>query len=312
VARVNLREDAMAKSHRPNTLFSFKTCPIIGNLDFGELLISIQPSSLKNLTTQIERGRTDGVKNDISKILNIEPYKEGDALGGWTMGMFREFLETTPSKRVKLRLFDHRIPELTQQLIDQLPGLAREAGIVAPARANYGSKLGIYRVEVPEDIEALHHFSSFVGTQSLEPFEQFYASTQTIPIQPLTEELFPQPDADQDYPVVGIIDSGTDPDNAHLQAWVETRDENLVPRIDQNNEHGSLVAGTIINGKQFNNNHPGFPEGNAKVVDVVAIPGTGQIDELDLIDAVRFACTTYPNINPSFAIRPRKRLFLGV
>ena len=69
-----------------------------------------------------------------------------------------------------------------------------------------------------------------------------------------------------------------------------------MPRIDQDNEHGSLVAGTIINGKAFNNNHPGFPSGNAKVVDVVAIPDGGKIDAIDLLDALRHAFTAHPSI----------------
>lgn len=296
VARVTLRDDAWAKSHRPAKLFSPRTCPIIGNQSFGELLISVQPNSLEKLMRQVDHGCTFEARNDISKILSINPYREKDALGGWTIEMIAKFLENVPSKRVKLRLFDHRTPELSQQLVDFLPRLSETAGIGVPVRANYGSKLSIFRLDIPSDIEQLHLFSSFVGTQSLEPFEQFYVSTQTIPVKPVTNDLFPKPVPDEEYPIVGMIDSGTDPDNEHLQAWVSVRDESLVPRDDQNNHHGSLVAGTLINGKRFNNDHPGFPDCNVKVVDVVALPASGRLDELDLIDAVSYACSNYPDI----------------
>jgi hypothetical protein len=296
VARVTLRDDAIAKSHRPDALFSKETCPIIGNLNFGELLVSIAPMQLKGLTAHLDNGRKEAVNNDISKILRIEPYTEMDALRGHSLQELRDYLEAFHSKRIKLRLFDHRNPELNRRIMDALPRLAEAAGIAVPVQMNYGPKLCMYQIAVPEDIELLHHLSSFVGTQCLEPFDQFNVSAQTIPIKPLPKELLPSPDPDGQYPVVGIIDTGTDPDNARLQEWVITRDESLTPRDDQNNEHGSFVAGMVINGKQLNHNHPGFPDSRAKIVDVVAIPGSGRVDEIDLIDAVRYALTTYPDV----------------
>ena len=96
---------------------------------------------------------------------------------------------------------------------------------------------------------------------------------------------------------MGIIDTGTDPNNEHLQAWIEVRDETMIPSIDQNNEHGSLVAGMVINGKKLNNEHPEFPSGQIKVVDVVALPGAGRIGEPELIDALRYAFTTYRHVH---------------
>ena len=39
VAVASLKDDAIAKSHRPSVLFNNHTCPIIGVRGFGELLI---------------------------------------------------------------------------------------------------------------------------------------------------------------------------------------------------------------------------------------------------------------------------------
>src|SRR5437867_616029 len=46
VARVILKDKALAKSHRPSTLFSQNTCPIIGGRNFGEMLVSVQQEGL--------------------------------------------------------------------------------------------------------------------------------------------------------------------------------------------------------------------------------------------------------------------------
>lgn len=243
VARVRLRDEALAKSYRPDALFNYSTCPIIGNLGLGELLISIQPNSLKELQQLLDRRRGDKVYNDVSKIQSIAPYKEDDALGGLDIEHIQRFLRESRATRLKLRLFNHRHPELNQRLIEQLPGLSEIAGIGLPRRENYGSKLTIFSIDIPEDIEQLRTFSRYVGTQSLQPFEQFIVSTQSIPLHPLSEDMLPKPNPDEEYPTVGIIDTGTDPNNALLQEWVEVRDESQIPRIDQNNEHGSLVAG---------------------------------------------------------------------
>ena len=49
VAKLNLKDKAIAKSHRPSTLFNEDTCPIIGDIDFGKLLISITKNGLTKL-----------------------------------------------------------------------------------------------------------------------------------------------------------------------------------------------------------------------------------------------------------------------
>jgi subtilisin family serine protease len=54
------------------------------------------------------------------------------------------------------------------------------------------------------------------------------------------------------YPLVGVIDSGTDPNNMLLRPWVAIRDEDDVPAVDQDNNHGSFVAGLIANGRTLN------------------------------------------------------------
>src|SRR5438445_236191 len=54
IARLKLRDDALAKSHRPMETFTDETCPIVGDLDeAGELLVLVSPSRLDRLSKKI-------------------------------------------------------------------------------------------------------------------------------------------------------------------------------------------------------------------------------------------------------------------
>ena len=65
VARVTLREEAFAKSHKPKSIFNEKTCPVIGAENFGELLITVMPNSIQNLIQTISTNDSFSVKNDV-------------------------------------------------------------------------------------------------------------------------------------------------------------------------------------------------------------------------------------------------------
>ncbi|AOR63765.1 hypothetical protein [Pectobacterium wasabiae] len=52
IVKVTLKEEALAKSHRPLNLFSPQTCPIVGSLDFGELLVSATATGLNKLKSK--------------------------------------------------------------------------------------------------------------------------------------------------------------------------------------------------------------------------------------------------------------------
>ena len=296
VARVTLRTEAIAKSHRPTALLTPNTCHIIGGEDFGQLLVSVNPRTLQRLAQTVEAGTGEGIRNDVAKIISIEPYSARDALGDWTTETLHAFLHEQRIHTLKLRLFNHRNPELNQLLLSALVRMAEHENIAPPQELRYAPSLRVFRIQAPRRPEKLAELVSFVGTQSLDVFEQFAVSAQATVVSQLTEDDLPGPRPNEEYPVVGIIDSGTDPNNPHLQAWVQTRDEHLVPRALQNNNHGSLVAGMIVNGRGFNHDDDGFPAGKARIVDVVAIPKAGTTTEDDLLDSIRYAFETHPNV----------------
>jgi len=231
VARLRLSEDTIAKTHRPDYLLQ-DTCPIIGGEDFGELLVSVRPQGLARLKDFVARTTDSRLKSDIGKIKGIEPYTSEDVLGEWSVSQFKRLLREHEIRDLKFRLFTHRDRELDARLLHALEEMAGRYKLPAPIPLNYGAGIRLYRITLPA-YEAFDELTHYVGTQSLSLFQYFTVSTQSTHLADLAPDQVPPPDPDRDYPIVGIIDSGTDPNNPQLQAWVVDRDEIDAPRVDQ-------------------------------------------------------------------------------
>lgn len=280
VARVILKKDAIAKSHRPTELFSEETCPIIGCEGFGSLLIQISRTGLKKLSEKFKKD-TNSANAAISTLVAIEPFK---------FELHHRF--DSKKKSFKLRLFDHGNDDLNEKIRSQLVDLTKIMGIPLPRKLNYGTHLQVFELICEKD-EQLCQLSNFVGTQSLNNFSEFEVESQAIPAGNMDTESFPLPD--DDLPIVGLIDSGVSLNNPYLQAWIVDRDEEDIPSIDQDNSHGTFIAGLIVNGREFNHGNNVFPRSRARIVDVVAMP-KGGTDEYTLLETIRRVVPKYPNV----------------
>ncbi|MEZ6115641.1 MAG: S8 family peptidase [Pirellulaceae bacterium] len=295
VARVVLKEDSLAKSHRPRRLFSEDTCPVIGSQAFGQLFVSVDAQGLSRLENRIDTGTTRDIEADISTVSRIEPYTAENALG--TLGAIgiKSYIEKSSTDKLKLKLFCHGDTEADDAVLTAFLALLRELGLEEAEQVAYASHLRVYRLRgVTADV--VPRLASFVGTQSLSPFPQFGLFAQYIPTGTPDESTFPPPQPNVNYPVVGVIDSGTDPRNRFLTPWVLDRDEEDVPASDQDNNHGSFVAGLIANGRILNHDDVRFPSAQARVIDVVAMPKVGTpVFEDDLLATIRRVIKKYPN-----------------
>lgn len=94
-ARIRLHAHAVTKSHRPRTLFSAKTCPIIGAGSLGELFIKTTLEGLDLLTDRIEAGHSRQVVKELSAILTVEPITPAFRCSGQTA---RDILRDCPRR----------------------------------------------------------------------------------------------------------------------------------------------------------------------------------------------------------------------
>jgi hypothetical protein len=146
----------------------------------------------------------------------------------------------------------------------------------------------------PERIPAVR---AHPAVEDLSPFPEYHAvRTLCHPKGMVTADVFPAPVPGVEYGLMGLIDSGTDRNNPHLQAWVVARNEDFVRPEMQDNTHGSFVAGMAIHGRLLNANHGDFPSTSARVVDVVALDRDGKIDEYDLLTVIDKALDNYPEV----------------
>ncbi len=281
VASVRLRPDAVAKSHRPSDLFTPDTCPIIGGNALGELFVSVRPDGLQRLGAVIERGETRTLKANISTIESIQPYRREDALEGGSLAAV-ENATAKAGRPLKVRLFRFGSPADDAAVEADFRRRLTANNIRDVARMEYADGLRVYRIQEARP-ERIARLSQFVGIRSMSAFPGFeVVKTASHPLHKLCEADFPRPDDGREYPLVGLIDTGTDPLNPFLKPWVVARYEK-VPRSHQNNSHGTFVAGMLVHGKRLNHNHDGFPEASAMIVDVVAIEGNGLIQEDQLV-----------------------------
>ncbi|WP_108653110.1 S8 family anti-phage peptidase IteS [Dongshaea marina] len=294
VAKVTLRKEALAKSHRPLQLFNNKTCPIVGTLDFGELLVSATSDGLDKLKAKILDGKSQKIISNISAIEKIEPYSELDRLNG----IESEYIEKVAvgGDKIKLKLFDHQDLKKNNLLKQALKEFADEYNIQLKD-LKYGKAKGLMSATL-SDRSALAGLAKFIGLRSISPIPKFKISDlnlQASPIGLVDEQLLPSPKNGEEYPVVGVIDSGVCPSSTLLEPWILAR-ENFVPPGQEDYTHGTMVAGLIINSKSLNYQDERFPETQAMIVDVNVFPKDGGTSEDDLVAIIEEVVPKYPQV----------------
>ncbi|MGN8009444.1 S8 family anti-phage peptidase IteS [Acinetobacter sp. 22301] len=294
VAKITLKEEAIAKSHRPTALFSQSTCPIIGTMGFGEILVSATPQGLKSLKNKILTTEAKKPTANISTIEKIEPFTERERLNYYDWNQLNKKINNS---LIKLSIFDHQDFEENEKLKKALFELAKEHNIPIE-ELHYGSIKNLYVARVEND-SVRDVLGNFIGLRSVLPMP-YYQTLDTInPMVVLSNadiSVFPAPDATKDYPVVGVIDSGVCPNNTLLSPWVVAR-ESYVPSGLEDYNHGTMVAGLIVNSKALNHNDHRFPSSQAKIVDVNVFPRSSVgISEDDLISAIAEVIPKYPEV----------------
>lgn len=291
VARVRLKEDAIAKSHRPSNLLSAAT-PVIGVENFGELLVSVRPNGLRTLADRIEHDDTNMRRADISTIQTILPYGESDAIHG-DLDVLKA--EAKREHVLKLRLFDHGNTAVNANVYNAFIERLKTLKLPMPEELPYGNDVRVFKLQgvTPESVEPL---ARFAGTQRLSVFPRYHSiETASIAVRNLAPNDFPAPEAGVEYPAVGIIDSGTNPADLFLSRWIIGREE-YVPQGNQSYDHGNFVAGLIAHPRRLNQGDDRFPATSAKIVDIVAMPATGGIREDDLLSILEEVLPKYPQV----------------
>ena len=282
--RVKLVPKAAAKSHRPESLFSAQSCPIVGGGSLGELFIKATPEGLDRLTRTIEHNDTDRMMKELSCVETIEVVTpDFRRVGRHAADVLRNSPRGKRGFIARVNLFNFGANHGQPQLVTDLEAVCKGRGIIlstkgySPSSFTYGAEC-----KTVEDVEAL---SRVVGVRSISPMPLIRTirpkmfSAQPLPALPT------KADVTGDFPVVVVVDSGIATDIPGLESWVMGRDAQVAPPYS-NTDHGTFVAGLICWGGQLNPTIAGIDSSPCGVYDLQVIPNDdpGKGDTLPLFE----------------------------
>ena len=178
-ARVKLHPLARAKSHRPGTLFSSRTCPIIGGGALGELFVKATPEGLDKISAQIYGGDSQRIVKELSAVSVIEPVTPEIRRGRRTA---RDILRDCPRRSngflVRVRLFDFDDGGVQGELYKDFIGICQRREI-SVASDGYSERSLTYEVNCRsvDDIEAI---AACAGVRSISAMPIVRVAHQTL------------------------------------------------------------------------------------------------------------------------------------
>lgn len=289
VAKVTLKPEALAKSHRPSRILSDDTCPIIGVGTFRELFVRATPHGLSSLREKIRTDQTrEGIAN-ISTLVELTAVTVEDRLAVTTSDQIAPIMRRVDiDGLIKVQLFDHRDGQINSAVLANFQAWLASLGAQLRRSMQYTPSMTVHEVSVRGDqlTELVRHR----GIRAATVMPRYTALRQrSIPVTGVEVPILSPPNTKQEYPTVGVIDSGVSPACLPISPWVMAT-EQYVATGEENHDHGTFVAGIIAFGAQTNP-LPGFdPGGPCLILDVAALPNgdptrgtTGVLSETELV-----------------------------
>ncbi|ONF90597.1 S8 family peptidase [Leptospira santarosai] len=233
---VSIKEEAIAKSHRPmiESLFigDGNESNLIELNSGNELLFSINNI---NHFDKIRRNLSNFEYNKkaisaIEEIVAFSPYVDDKARN---------------SEILKVKLFNFNDKRLNDSLVNTLSEFCKERKIKFKEKS-YTKSLSVFRLEKFSD-EAFNELIQLDGIVSLEPMPFVTVDLQSLAHQ--SSVAIKIPVADKQYPTIGFLDSGI-ANIPHLNPWIKDV-SSPYPESELNKDHGTFCAGITVYGNEL-------------------------------------------------------------
>jgi hypothetical protein len=262
VGKVIMKEKAIAKSHKPTSLFKDNTCPIVGSEKLDEILVKVTQQGIIHLINTVAQQPGEEVKKTLTKVQEIRPYTFSEKI---EIQNFDQLNSIEQPLKKKLFSFDDNTDN--EYYIKGFEKLIIEHGLQAK-RVNYGKNLCIYKLAC-KDKEVLNQLIDYPGVHKVSFFPHYASDFPHLINADRQLSNLPMPIQGMDYPIIGIIDSGIAPGHKYLEPWIYKR-EIFVGDAYRNYEHGTFVAGMIQYGNTLNSNLK--QQQHYRILDVVVSP----------------------------------------
>lgn len=288
VAKITVRDEAIAKSHKPDELC--KKCPIIGTEDLNEIYIKVKKDTISQMIKLVENPTSKKMKANMTTIVDILPIDADEKVSTGLNEMTREEFDYIKS-RIKLKLFDFNDEYDNNQIWGYVTSKLDELNLSESKELiSYGDNIKYIKLNI-ESKEDILNIASINGVKSVDFFQEYSTPTNKLRETEAEIERILESDFIESDVTIGIIDGGISDANSFLEPYVIAREE-YVPAKYKNPSHGTFIASTIQYGNLLN----GLPESthyHFKFVDVVAMPNadedfglTDGIDEDDLMQII--------------------------
>jgi len=274
-----IHSDAHAKSHRgriTGVLEIDGNDNVIG-MDGDDRILSIVSSTavLDSMEEVLSAEENAVVISSISGMEAYQPYVE-------------PYDKIHNSYRV--RLIDYNDFDRNNLVRLMFEHYCQEKGIAVKARVRFTSDMMLFRVSL-DSADMLGELREFEGLYSAEITYPIYTVYDSAASEMGVEEK--QPDGYQEYPVVGVLDSGIE-NISYLSCWKTQDKYESYPEEYQNRGHGTAVAGIIEYGDELN----GFSTTSlpgVQLFDATVYPNYDIYPE-DLVENIREAIERNPEI----------------
>lgn len=285
LTEVLLNESATAKSYRPavrKLLDMANKRNVIGMTSVGKLIVKVDSKQdLNTITRRFEtvEGASKNKRLGMAAIKSIEkhtPVVEEGIIAGDCL---------------KLQLVDYQNNEQNHLSHIQLESLCNEFGLNVE-ELHYASNLRLFSVE-NVSMEAVARIGAMDSILSVRKMPTIEFEVAPEPENSNIEVM--QPIVGEDYPQVGLLDSGVG-DIDYLRPWVSGED-NTADLLEEeiSKRHGTAVAGVINYGDMLENrNMTGC--GPCKILSCIVNTDQTSILEKELVRNIQSAILSHPEI----------------
>lgn len=282
-----LREQGIAKSHRPNKVAKEAGLENAGHAKLDEMLVAAHSGSFNALESVILHRNIKEVLANLSAIESIEPWDESRKIPNGNQELFQ-------GSSILVRLFQYTGEEATNFNYDSIIEMLEEQAVdYKLVRQRRGLPLIKINFNIDDDKLIINDLIDHPGVRLIIPEPKYFA----FPVSASNlegDEFTDYPEPSEDAPLVAVFDTGVSPIASALTPWIESRETYIVPP-DTRYEHGTMVSSLVSAAHTLNDSHEWIPNAGSKVHDVCALEENGSYIS-DLILRLNDAVSKRPDI----------------
>lgn len=285
VASVSIDDNAIAKSHRSAITELFgderKHSRVIGYGGENELFVRIDNAAEARLV-QTKLGNEGKYAKGISAITEITAYKPA-------ICKYDDDFGNRSLKASLINFYDYGLNCSVKQAFTDLCDYLS----IPVKETSYSDDLIIFRISDIQSEEQYDLLKQFPAIQFIEPMPMIKIGA-SLYSNPSDIDII-VPDADTEYPIVGILDGGI-ADIGHLSPWIIGH-SGPYPEEYLDKSHGTFIGGVIAYGDKLEKREITGING-IKIYDAVVMPDTNKetLEEDDFIENIREAVRANPEI----------------